>query len=80
MRRRLVESGEVIFMPPCLFCMENHECNTQGRVKMPFPPWLSAPGGGAGGLPFASQTMLVAHVKLRLQREVSKSEAGRNTP
>jgi hypothetical protein len=32
-------------------------------------------------LPFASQTMLVAHVKLRLQSAaVSKSTAGRNTP
>ena len=30
--------GKVIFMPPCLFCMDTHKCNTQGRVKMTWPP------------------------------------------
>ena len=31
---RLAMGGEAICMPPCLFCMDNHECCIQGRMKI----------------------------------------------
>ena len=30
--------GEVIFMLPCLFCMDNHGCNIQRSMEMTVPP------------------------------------------
>ena len=30
--------GEDIFIPPCLFCMDHHQWNIQGRMKMTLLP------------------------------------------